>query len=300
MNDTPDFLPGNTRLRARTPALATATTTTARSAAEVAAQIRAIPGAYSGAARRAVEVLTARYDLRDTLSLVRGGLHHRELEEKLGAVHTLGAITPEHAREVARADDAEATISRLVTHKLPDPRTAATLPGIWQRYQLHRDEVELETEIATQAHHTWTERLRAQPRLTQSLLDLLAEERDRANLLAVLRVPADADVRLLPPGLLTPAALTAAAHGDWTPTRHQRPDWTPVLDRHPHPHRTPALLELDLRHHACQRRLHLLRRGDIFTSDIAVGYLCALETPTAIALAHDSEPRVRPLVTVTA
>ncbi len=295
MSDRPDFLPGNIRLRARTPALTSATTT-----AEVESQIRAVPGAYAGAARHAVEVLTARYDLRDTLALLRGGLHHRSVDDTLGAVHTLGAITPEHAREVARAADAEAIVSRLVTHKLPDPRTAATLPGIWQRYQLHRDEVELETEIATQAHHTWTDRLLTQARLTQSLLSLLAEERDRANLLAVLRVPADAALTLLPPGLLPPPALTAAARGDWIPLRHHRPDWTPVLDRHTHPHRTPVPLELDLRLHACRSRLHLLRRGDPFTTDVAVGYMCALETPTTTSTTGADPPRHRRLATVAA
>ena len=284
ISERPDFVAGNTRLRARVPALTTSTT-----GRDVAELIRAVPGAYSGAARSAVEVLTARYDLRDTLALLRGGLRQRPYEDKIGAVHALGAVTPTHAREVAHADDAEATVGRLVTHKLPDPTTAAALPAIWDRYQLHRDDEELEAEVATQAHRTWVHRLLPHARYTQSLLSLLAEERDRANLMAVLRVPADGAVSLLPTGMLPPAALTAATRGDWTQVRHHRPGWGPLLDLHPHSHRSVGLLELELRRLACAHRLRLLRRGDPFTVDVAVGYMCALETPaTATAPARDS------------
>jgi vacuolar-type H+-ATPase subunit C/Vma6 len=311
MTPRPDFIAGNTRLRARLPALLDpvdydqlAGLSRDAAAERLAASstyrpylnrdqmgdrqlleavgrrlrdlLRGVRGLYGGIAGTAVGVLLARHDLQDAFALLRGARTGQPAAVRLAAVMGVGALDQRTAADIAAAPDGATAVLRLTTHRLPDPLTARALPEAWERYELHDDPDEFETTIAAVAIDGWTDRLEWVGQPARPILDLIQAECDRANLLAVLRDPALEMPRLLPTGLVPEPALLAARRGDPQPAVAARPGWRPALERHLHDEDLPAL-EWDLDVALWRQAVRGLRRGDPLGADVSVGYVLAAE-----------------------
>jgi vacuolar-type H+-ATPase subunit C/Vma6 len=305
-----DFIAGNTRLRARLPALLgpfdydqLAGISRQAAAEQLAAStyrpylkrdqagdhrlldavgrrlrdlLRGVRGLYGGTAGTAVGVLLARHDLQDTLALLRGAGTGKPAADQLAAVMGVGALDQRTAADIAAAPDGATAVLRLAAHRLPDPLTARALPAAWEHYELNGDPDEFETTIAAVAIDGWTDRLERLGRAARPILELVQAECDRANLLAVLRDPALETPRLLPTGLVPPAALLACRRGDPQAAVTARPGWRQPLERHLHDEDLP-LLEWDLDVAVWRRAVRGLRRGDPLGADVPVGYVIAAE-----------------------
>lgn len=305
-----DFIAGNTRLRARLPALLgpvdyeqLAGLSREAAAERLAAStyrsylnrdqvgdhqvldavgrrlrelLRGVRGLYGGIAGTAVGVLLARHDLQDTLALLRGARTGQPAAVRLAAVLGVGALDQRTAADVAAAPDGATAVLRLAAHRLPDPLTARVLPAAWEHYELNGDPDEFETTVAAAAIDGWNDRLEWVGRAAHPILELIQAECDRANLLAVLRDPTPETPRLLPTGLVPAAALLAARRGDPQPAVTARPSWRQPLERHLHDQDLPAL-EWDLDVALWRQAVRGLRRGDPLGADIPVGYVLAAE-----------------------
>jgi hypothetical protein len=305
-----DFIAGNTRLRARLPALLGGvdydqlTTITRPAAVErlfasiyrsdphpdtaddrvlldvvgrrLRRLLRDVRGLYVGTAGAVVDILLARHDLHDTLALLRGARNGQPASERLAAVMGVGVVNERNAVDIAAADDGATTSLRLAAHRLPDAPTARKLRAAWDRYELNSDQDELESTIASAAIGGWTCQLARAGRAARPVLRLVHAECDVANLLAVLRRSAPHTPRLLPIGLLTRPALLAAWEGDLTGVAAARPDWTAALDQHARRPDLPAL-EWDLQLGLWKQAVRGLRRGDPLGADVPVGYVVAVE-----------------------
>lgn len=310
MTSRPDFISGNTRLRARLPALLgpvdydqLAGVSREAAAERLAAStyrpyltrdqvgdrqlleavgnrlrylLRGVQGLYAGTAGTAVGVLLARHDLEDALALLRGARTGQPAAVRLAAVMGVGALDQRTAADIAAAPDGATAVLRLSTNRLPDPLTAWALHAAWEHYELHGDPDEFETTIAAAAIDGWIDRLEWVGRAAHPILALVQAECDRANLLAVLLDPALETPRLLPAGLVSESALAAARRGDPKPAVAARPGWRQPLERHLRDDDLPALewgLDVDLWRQAVRG----LRRGDPLGADVPVGYVVAAE-----------------------
>jgi vacuolar-type H+-ATPase subunit C/Vma6 len=310
MTARPDFIAGNTRLRARLPALLgpvdydqLASLSRKAAAERLAAStyrpylnrdevgdrqlldavgrrlrdlLRGVRGLYAGTAGTAVGVLLARHDLHDTLALLRGARTGQPAGVRLAAVMGVGALEQQTAADIAAAPDGTTAVLRLAAHRLPDPLTARALPTAWERYELNGDPDEFETTVAAAAIDGWADRLEWVGRAAQPILDLVRAECDLANLLAVLRDPALETPRLLPTGLVPESALLAARQGDPQPAVAARPGWRQPLERHLRGGDLTAL-EWDLGVVLWREGVRGLRRGDPLGADVPVGYVLAAE-----------------------
>jgi vacuolar-type H+-ATPase subunit C/Vma6 len=310
MTSRPDFIAGNTRLRARLPALLApadydqfAGLSRSDLAERLATSIyrpylnrdqvaglklldavgrrlrdllRGVRGLYSGIAGTAVGVLLARHDLSDALALLRGARTGQTAAVRLAAVMGVGALDQRAAADIAAAPDGATAVVRLAAHRLPDPLTARALSAAWAHYELRGDPNELETTIAAAAIDGWTDRLEWVGRAARPILDLVQAECDRSNLLAVLRDPASEAPRLVPKGLVTESALLAARRGDPQPAVATRPGWRQPLERYLHDEDLTAL-EWNLEVAVWRQGVRGLRRGDPLGADIPVGYVLAAE-----------------------
>jgi vacuolar-type H+-ATPase subunit C/Vma6 len=310
MTSRPDFIAGNTRLRARLPALLApfeydqfAGLSRSEVAERLATSIyrphlsrdqaydlrildavgrrlrdllRGVRGLYGGIAGTAVGVLLARHDLQDALALLRGARTGQPTADRLNAVMGVGALDQPAAADIAAAPDGATAVIRLAAHRLPDPLTARALPAAWESYELTGDHDEFETTVAAAAIDGWSDRLEWVGRAARPILDLVRAECDRANLLAVLRDPALDTPRLLPTGLVPESALLAARRGDPQPAVATRPDWQQPLERHLRDEDLAAL-EWDLDVAQWRQAVRGLRRGNPLGADVPVGYVLAAE-----------------------
>jgi vacuolar-type H+-ATPase subunit C/Vma6 len=310
MTPRPDFIAGNTRLRARLPALLSpadydhlASLSRETVAERLAGStyrpylnrdrvgepelldavgrrlrdlLRGVRGLYGGIAGTAVGVLLARHDLQDALALLRGARTGQPAAVRLAAVLGVGAIDQPSAADIAAAPDGAAAVLRLASKRLPDPLTARALPVAWEQYELHGDPDEFETAVASAAIDGWLDQLEWIGRAARPVQDLIQTECDRANLLAVLRDPALQLPRLLPAGLVAESALLAARRGDPQPAGAARPEWRGPLERHLRG-ADHAALERDLNVAAWRQAVRKVRRGDPLGADIPVGYVLAAE-----------------------
>lgn len=237
-----DLVPGNTRLRARWPAVLRGDQLAGlRSPADVAAVLRgtaragaaepldlldavdarrddllrAAVAAYEGTARDLVITLVSDVDRADLVTLLRGVATEAAPERILAAVRAVGRLDPATVRELV-VDEPGALLARLVARRLPDPDTAHALATAWRQFELHRDLAELEV-AAARAHAASTEEAltRFGP-VAEPVRAHLARTRDAVNLLTAVRLrglreatPGD----LLPPGDIPLPALRAVAAG---------------------------------------------------------------------------------------
>jgi V/A-type H+-transporting ATPase subunit C len=249
----PDFVYGNTRLRARKASLlhpddyetllgrdvegiADALTTTAyrpeveamlagsghtrrlhealnRNLGRTLEELRAF---YDGPARTLVDLLLARYDLHNLLVLLRGLLRERPAEELVGALVPIGVLGDAAAREIARQQDQAAAVDLLVGWRLPEPELARTLARAWPEYERTQDLAALELALATQQARSIVRGLAEAGSPAGPLRQLIAREHDATNALVVLRLRSALDreeLAELPP---TPAPGRFLAGGTIT------------------------------------------------------------------------------------
>jgi vacuolar-type H+-ATPase subunit C/Vma6 len=305
-----DFIAGNTRLRARLPALlgpreydqlaaVSQETAVERLSASVYRPyvsgegpderqilvaigrrlrdlLRGVRGLYGGAASAVVAVLLARHDLHDTLALLRGARTGQSAGDRIASTMCVGGLDQQACADVAAAADGATAATRLAAHRLPDPQTALMLASAWERYALNADPDEFETTIATTAINGWTARLNQVGKAARPVLELVQAECDRANLLAALRDPVGEVPQLLPHGLVPEPALLAARRGSMSPVLAARPGWREALERHARDGDLPAL-EWSLEVAFLARAVRRLRRGDPLGADVPVGYVLAAE-----------------------
>jgi vacuolar-type H+-ATPase subunit C/Vma6 len=310
MTPSADFIAGNTRLRARLPALLDQAeyerlSALPRDAAveQLASTIyRAYPTQgedaeahllrvvgqrlrdvlgdvrrlYVGSARSMVGVLLARHDLHDTLALLRGARGGKPTAARLSAVMGVGELDRGAAADIGAADDGATAVQRLAAHHLPDPLTARVLPAAWDRFELSSDPDEFEATVASTAITGWLTQLERAGRGARPVLELVREECDRSNLLAVLRDSAVETPHLLPVGAISLPALLAARRGDPTAVLAARPGWSAALDRPPN-QPDLSVLEWDLKVAHWRQAVRQIRRGDPLGADVPVGYVVAAE-----------------------
>ncbi len=143
---------------------------------------------YDGDARKLVDLLLSRYDLQNLLTLLRARARGMAPEDALANLVPLGALGGAAADEVARQTELASAVGLLLAWRLPERETARALAVAWPEYERTEDLAALEHALV--ADHAL--------RLDQALLDaggdaeplreLVARERDAANLLVVLRL----------------------------------------------------------------------------------------------------------------
>ncbi|WP_053208073.1 V0D/AC39 family V-type ATPase subunit [Jiangella muralis] len=265
----PLYVAGSTALRARMSRL-----TPHGAGEEERDELRRLLELFVGEARTVAQVLTGRHDLRDALALLRGAASGLPPEDRLRGLLAVGALTPERAAELAHARDEAGVAALLERLRLPTPATAAALPRLWSRFELHRDVEELELALAATAHAEWAERA-AHPR-SRPVAELLARERDQRNLVIAL-ARSDVDpARLLPFGRLGARDLEHAVAGRWAPVLGVHPRWRAAAAAY-EVHRDLGHLDRDLHDEATAGAAARLRRGDAESADPLVGYLLLLE-----------------------
>lgn len=353
----PDFVFGNTRLRARKSALLTAAAyeallgrpvegvqealaetayrpeleaTLARGAGKRALELairdhlgRALAEMrtfYRDRARELVDVILARFDLQNLLTLLRGQVRHRPAEVVLASIVPLGPLGDGTAEEVARRDEPAAAIELLAAWRLPDPATAAALTRAWPRFERTQDLAHLEHELV-RAHAERVERELA--RAPETLRELIARERDATNTLTVLRLrtalqvdeltalpPAPESGRFLPGGRIGESALDEALHMPARPdavarlaAAARRADWQALLGRYASADDVDAsdllLLQRELEAARVRWALRLFLTGDPLGIDIPVAYTVAKENEARnLRLVAEGADRDEPAETV--
>lgn len=240
------------------------------------AELRLVGSLYSGAAAQIVAVLLARHDLADTIALLRGARAGAPPERRLAAVHAVGAIDQDAARDVAAAPDGAAAVTRLVARGLPDPTTARTLPQAWARFEVNEDPNELETAVATAALGEWLSVLDRYGASAAPVREFVQSEADRADVVIALGAPTGQPFRPLPSRKLRSAALHGSHQDVVIAAGAAYPRWVPALGRYSG---GGDWLELatDLDHLIRAHALAGLRAGDPLSVAIPLGYVVAVE-----------------------
>jgi V/A-type H+-transporting ATPase subunit C len=253
---------------------------------------------YRDRARELVDVLLARFDLQNLLTLLRGQVQHQPAEVVLAAVVPLGPLGDGTADEIARRDEPAAAVDLLVAWRLPDPETAAALTDAWPRFERTQDLAQLEHTLVG-AHAERVERELA--RAPETLRELIARERDATNTLTVLRLrtalqldelaalPAAPEAgRFLPGGRIGEGALDEALHMPARPDAvarlagaARRPDWQAPLERYASTDDVDANdlphLQRELEATRVRWALRLFLSGDPLGIDIPIAYTVAKE-----------------------
>jgi len=248
---------------------------------------------YRDRARELVDILLARFDLHNLLTLLRGRVRGQPAERILASLVPIGPLGGAAAHEIARRDDSQVAVELLTAWRLPDADTAAALARAWPRFERTEELAHLEHELV-EAHATHVEReLEGAP---ATLRELIARERDATNVLTVLRLraalqreeltrfpPAPEGGRFLPGGRIGEAALDAALHvpvpADAVATLAEaahRPDWEGPLKRYPDDGDLPRV-QRALEAARVRWALRLFLIGDPLGVDVPIAYTAAVE-----------------------
>ena len=251
---------------------------------------------YRDRARDLVDLLLARFDRHNLLTLLRGQVRSQPAELTLTAIVPLGPLGGEAAEEIARRDEVASAVDLLTAWRLPDPTTAATLAQAWPRFERTGDLAQLEHELAT-AHARRVGREIASAPAT--LRELIARECDATNVLVVLRLraalrageltelpPPPEGGRYLPGGRIGEDALEAALHlpvpADTVAAladAAQRDDWRGPLERYVETGDLP-LLQRELETARVRWALRLFLSGDPLGIDVPIAYTVGNENET--------------------
>ena len=143
---------------------------------------------YKDRARELVDVLLSRWDLHNTITLLRGEAVSPNTEDALLHVYPMGALGDAYAREIARQNEFAAAVQLLVRWKLPDPETARGLRDAWPDYERTEDLAALEHAVTA----NWTARTAVSLQDTtgdgEVLRRFFGRETDEKNLLVALRL----------------------------------------------------------------------------------------------------------------
>lgn len=145
-------------------------------------------GFYEGAARELVDILLSRWDLHNTVTLLRGESMAPLTEDALAYVFPIGSLSDALAREIARQNEFAAAVGLLIRWRLPDPDTAATLRDAWPEYERTEDLAALEHAVTA----GWTARTAEDLATTgpdgDPLRRFFGRETDERNVLVALRL----------------------------------------------------------------------------------------------------------------
>ncbi|WP_166172612.1 V-type ATPase subunit [Rubrobacter tropicus] len=143
---------------------------------------------YKDRAGDLLDVLLSRWDLHNTVTLLRGEAVAPHTEDALLHVYPMGALGDALAREVARQNEFAAAVQLLVRWKLPDPETARGLGEAWPDYERTEDFPALEHAVTA----NWTARTDGILTTTGNdgapLRRFFGRETDEKNLLVALRL----------------------------------------------------------------------------------------------------------------
>jgi V/A-type H+-transporting ATPase subunit C len=248
---------------------------------------------YRGRARECIDVLLARFDLHNMLTLLRGQVREQPADLVLAAIVPLGPLGGAAAEEIARRDEVASAVDLLISWRLPDRSTAATLADAWPRFERTQDLAQLEHELVI-AHARVVEHQLV--RAPEPLRELIARERDATNVLTNLRLraalraeelserPSTPDPqRFVPGGRIGEETLEAALHMPAPPDTvaalaeaAHRPDWRPPLERYPSAGDLP-LLQRELEVARVRWALRLFLSGDPLGVDVPIAYTVANE-----------------------
>lgn len=244
---------------------------------------------YRDRARECVDVLLARFDLHNMLTLLRGQVHAQPADRILVAIVPLGPLGGHAAEEIARRDEVASAVDLLISWRLPDRSTAAALADAWPRFERTQDLAQLEHELVI-AHARAVELQLV--RAPQRLREVIARERDATNVLTILRLRAALRLgelselpspTFVPGGRIGKDTLEAALHMPAPPDTvaalaeaAHRPDWRPPLDRYPSTGDLP-LLQRELEGARVRWALRLFLSGDPLGVDVPIAYTVANE-----------------------
>jgi vacuolar-type H+-ATPase subunit C/Vma6 len=189
--------------------------------------LRGVGDVYDGVAGEVVGVLLARHDLADTLALLRGARQRQPSGLRVRAVLAVGRVDDTAATEVARASDDGMAADLLSALNLPDPTTAEALREAWNRFAVNADPAEFEWSVAAAAHTRWTRVLVQAGSSARPILDFLRAERDRMNLVTQLAFEAGENPRFLPGGAVGPDVIASEEAIPAVASQHV--DWAPAL-----------------------------------------------------------------------
>jgi V/A-type H+/Na+-transporting ATPase subunit C len=178
----------------------------ARAAGVLPAQrLEQMRGFYTDQPRELVDLLLARHELRNLVTVLRGCAHGSPVEEVLAALVPVGRLT-EPVVELAAQADLPAAVGLLVRHRSAGPAATELLAAVGD-FQLHADQAALETDLA-RGHARWLAATldRLGP-AAAALRDLVAREVDETNLLTALRHRGAVMAGELPGGTPAPAPL---------------------------------------------------------------------------------------------
>ncbi len=248
---------------------------------------------YQGRARDLVDLLLARYDLHNLLSILRGHAREQSADRILATIIPLGELGGAAGEEIARQREPRAAVALLVGWRLPDAATARVLADAWSEFERTENLAALEHAV-TAAHALALDEALAEEAEAEPLRELTARERDTANALAVLRLrealqldelteaPAVGD-HVLAGGTIRTEALAAALR---EPRREdaaatlavaaRRGDWRHPLERYGG---TGDLQQLQRELELARVRwaLALFLRGDPLGLDVPIAYTVAKE-----------------------
>lgn len=97
----------------------------------LARSLASLPRAYEDGARRRVELLTRRWDLRNLLLLLRGVANEVAPQTLLALAVPIGALDATSLEVLARAQSVRALVDMLVVARLPSPAVAHALLRAW-------------------------------------------------------------------------------------------------------------------------------------------------------------------------
>jgi len=143
---------------------------------------------YAGEARELVDILLSRWDLHNTIALLRGEAVRPSTEEALLYVFPVGALSDALAREVTRQNEFAAAVGLLIRWKLPDPETAATLREAWPEYERTGNLASLEHAVTAGWTARTAEALAGAGADGGELRQYFERETDERNALAALRL----------------------------------------------------------------------------------------------------------------
>jgi V/A-type H+/Na+-transporting ATPase subunit C len=173
---------------------------------------------YAGSARELVDLLLAKWDLHNLLTLLRGRSSGATAEETLACLVPIGALDQSAAAQAAGQAEAERTMEILVGRRLPSPDLARALSRAWPAYARTQDLAALEHAIVAEHFAGLRAALAGSGEAGAPLARAFERGLDVRNLLAALRLrpgPERAGSKAAPflaGGSIAPERLHAVVH----------------------------------------------------------------------------------------
>lgn len=143
---------------------------------------------YTGEARDLVDILLSRWDLHNTIALLRGEAIRPHTEDALMYVFPVGTLSDALAREIARQNEFAVAVGLLIRWKLPDPDTAATLRDAWPDYERTENLAALEHAVTAGWTARTAEALATTDTEGEGLRRFFERETNEKNVLVALRL----------------------------------------------------------------------------------------------------------------